>query len=69
MANHPRAPPPDVAEILNTFRADMEGMFKRIEPFLGAEQMVGLRQEYERSVQELERLFLERYNPPKSEAQ
>ena len=69
MANHPHAAPPDVTEILNTFRTDIEGMFKRLEPFLNAEQLAPLRQEYERSVQKLERLALERYNPPASEAQ
>jgi hypothetical protein len=69
MANHSRAAPPNVAEVLNTFRADMEGMFERLEPFLDAERMAALRQEYARSVQKLERLVVDLYNPPASEAQ
>ena len=69
MVNRPRAAPPNVAEVLNTFRADMEGMFERLEPFLDAERMTASRQEYERAAEKLERLALERYNPPASEAQ
>jgi hypothetical protein len=69
MVDRPRAAPPNVAEVLNTFRADMEGMFERLEPFLDAERMAALRQEYARSVQKLERLVVDLYNPPASEAQ